>query len=148
MKRAAETGWAAAMRAFSFPLNVYAHLLQQVEGQADYLHFAVFEPGQNDVRRAQERASELLWQALPPPCRLLEVGIGLGTTLARLRAAGYDAHGITPEPAQIDAAHARHGTMPANGKRCCSRRARSTSRRWRCSRLPSACSWRVRPLSW
>lgn len=109
MKRAAEAGWAAAMRAFSFPLNVYAHLLQQLEGQADYLHFAVFEPGQNDVRRAQERASELLWQALPPPCRLLEVGIGLGTTLARLRAAGYDAHGITPEPAQIDAAHARHG---------------------------------------
>lgn len=102
--------------AFSFPLNVYAHLLQRLEGRADYLHFAVYADGEGsapgDVLRAQERASALLWQALPPPCRLLEVGIGLGTTLARLTDAGYDALGITPEPAQIEVAHARHGQRP------------------------------------
>ncbi len=94
---------------FSFPLNVFARMLSVREGRVDYLHFAVFEDGQRDVLRAQERASELLWQALPPPCRLLEVGIGLGTTLGQLLRAGYAARGITPEQAQIDVARQRQG---------------------------------------
>ena len=98
---------------FSFPLNVFARLLERLQGQVDYLHFAVYEGHQRDVLIAQERASELLWQALPPPCRLLEVGIGLGTTLARLRAAGFDALGLTPEAAQIEVAQQRHGLSPS-----------------------------------
>jgi hypothetical protein len=94
--------------AFAFPLNVYARLLELREGRVDYLHFGVFESPDEPVHQAQQRASELMWAALPPPCRLLEVGTGLGTTLARLRMSGYSAIGITPDGAQIEAAHERH----------------------------------------
>jgi hypothetical protein len=94
--------------AFAFPLNVYARLLELREGQVDYLHFGIFETPDEPVQQAQQRASDLMWAALPPPCRLLEVGIGLGTTLARLRASGYAATGITPDAAQIHAARERH----------------------------------------
>ncbi|MFO1326900.1 MAG: bifunctional class I SAM-dependent methyltransferase/GNAT family N-acetyltransferase [Rubrivivax sp.] len=94
---------------FSFPLNVYARLLELQEGRVDYLHFGVFERPDEPVLAAQQRASDLLWQALPPAGRLLEVGIGLGTTLARLRREGWSPLGITPEAAQIDVAQRRHG---------------------------------------
>jgi hypothetical protein len=98
---------------FAFPLNVYARILELREGKVDYLHYGVFDTPAEAVLAAQERASGLLWEALPRPCRLLEVGIGLGTTLARLRAAGYAATGITPDAAQVDAARARHGEAVA-----------------------------------
>ncbi|NRF66813.1 GNAT family N-acetyltransferase [Aquincola sp. S2] len=98
---------------FSFPLNVYARVLELREGQADYLHYGIFDRPDEPVAAAQQRASDLLWQALPPPCRLLEVGIGLGTTLARLRAAGYEACGITPDASQVAAARTRHGGIDA-----------------------------------
>jgi hypothetical protein len=97
-----------ATAAFAFPLNAYARLLELREGRVDYLHFGVFESPDEPVQDAQQRASDLLWECLPPPCRLLEVGIGLGTTLARLRAAGYAATGITPDHAQVEAARQRH----------------------------------------
>ena len=97
-----------ATAAFAFPLNVYARLLELREGRVDHLHFGVFESPGEPVLQAQQRASELLWQALPPPCRLLEIGTGLGTTLARLRASGFAATGITPDGAQVQAAHERH----------------------------------------
>jgi hypothetical protein len=93
---------------FAFPLNVYAHLLELREGRVDYLHYGVFQSPDEDVAVAQQRASELMHEALPSPCRLLEVGIGLGTTLSRLRAAGYAATGITPDGAQIQAARDRY----------------------------------------
>lgn len=96
-------------REFSFPLNVFAHVLERQEGRVDYLHFAAFERHDDPVLQAQERATAMLWSALPPPCRLLEVGIGLGTTLSRLGAAGYHALGITPDAAQIAQAIQRHG---------------------------------------
>lgn len=58
--------------------------------------------------------SELIQGHLPPPCRLLQVGVGSGSTLARLVAAGYAATGITPDAAQLARARARHGdTLPA-----------------------------------
>jgi hypothetical protein len=95
--------------AFAFPLNVYARLLELREGRADYLHYGVFDAPDEPVLVAQQRASDLMHDVLPGPCRLLEAGIGLGTTLARLRAAGYDACGITPDTAQIQAARERHG---------------------------------------
>lgn len=95
--------------AFSFPLNVYARLLERNEGRVDFLHFGVFSDGDDNVLRAQERADALMWQALPPPCRVLEVGIGLGTTLAQLTKQGYEATGITPEAAQIAEVRRRHG---------------------------------------
>lgn len=98
---------------FSFPLNVYARLLELQEGQVDYLHFGVFDHPDEPVLQAQQRATELLWQALPAPGRLLEVGIGLGTTLTRLLQQGWQPLGITPEPAQIEVAQERQGgTLP------------------------------------
>lgn len=98
-----------SIRDLTFPLNIYACLLEQGEGQVDHLHFAVFEEGQASVLQAQQHASDLLLRALPPPCRLLEVGIGLGTTLARLSDEGYAALGITPDVAEVELAHQRHG---------------------------------------
>jgi len=94
---------------FSFPLNVYARLLELQEGRVDYLHFGVFDHPDEPVLRAQQRASDLLWQALPAPGRVLEVGIGVGTTLARLWREGWQPLGITPEAAQIEVARKRHG---------------------------------------
>lgn len=103
--------------AFSFPLNVYALLLQLEEGEARYLHYGLFEHAQMTAGEAQQRASERLWQQLPPPCRLLDVGLGLGTSLARLSAEGYAALGISPDAAQLDWVRARHGHQLA--MRCC-----------------------------
>ena len=98
-----------SIRDLAFPLNIYASLLEQGEGQVDHLHFAVFEDGQSDVLRAQQHATDLLRRALPPPCRLLEVGIGLGTTLAHLTEEGYTVLGITPDAAEVELARQRHG---------------------------------------
>lgn len=94
---------------FAFPLNVYARMLEAGEGRLDYLHYGLFERDDEPVWQAQERASQRLWAALPPPCRVLEVGIGIGTTLRRLGEAGYQAVGITPDPAQVAEVQYRHG---------------------------------------
>ena len=94
---------------FAFPLNVYARLLELREGRVDHLHYGVFDAPDEPVLAAQQRAIGLLCGALPAPCRLLQVGIGLGATLARLRGAGHAAVGITPDAAQIAVARARHG---------------------------------------
>ncbi len=97
------------LKQFSFPLNAYAAMLLWAEGRVDYLHYGLFESIDEPIWQAQERASRRLWAQMPPPCRVLEVGVGLGDTLARLRQRGYDAVGITPEPAQANAVHERHG---------------------------------------
>lgn len=99
---------------FAFPLNVYARLLELEEGRADYLHYGLFEQPSDTAGMAQRRASELLWKHLPSPCRLLDVGLGLGTTLERLCRAGFEAVGLTPDATQIAFAKARHGMdLPA-----------------------------------
>jgi SAM-dependent methyltransferase len=84
-------------------------MLELDEGRLDYLHYGLFEHPDEPVWQAQERASRRLWQVLPPPCRVLEVGIGVGTTLRRLREAGYRATGITPDAAQVAEVRARLG---------------------------------------
>lgn len=94
---------------FAFPLNVYARMLERDEGRVDYLHYGLFEREGEPVLQAQERASARLWDVLPPPCRVLEVGIGVGTTLQRLMRAGYCATGITPDAAQVAVVRARLG---------------------------------------
>ncbi|MDK2122786.1 methyltransferase domain-containing protein [Parachitinimonas caeni] len=96
-------------QAFSFPLNAYAHVLWLETGEVRYLHYGLFEHLDESVTTAQERSTELLFAQLPPPCRLLEVGIGVGTTLSRLVAAGYQVTGITPDASQIAYVHAQHG---------------------------------------
>lgn len=99
---------------FSFPLNVYAHILEKEEGRVDYLHYGLFDQDGISASEAQANSTKLLWQHLPPPGKLLEVGIGLGTTLARLCSEGYAATGITPDASQIAYAKNRHGEdLPA-----------------------------------
>lgn len=97
-------------RDFYYPLNVFMHILTHEEGAVDYLHYGVFEREDEPIRTAQARSTELLLARLPPPpARILEVGIGLGTTLAGLTRAGYDAEGITPDVNQVATVRARYG---------------------------------------
>ncbi len=89
-------------RDFYYPLNVFMYVLSNEERAVPYLHYGLFEDPAESIAAAQERSTELLLSRLPPPpATLLEVGIGLGTTLARLAGMGYDATGITPDLKQI-----------------------------------------------
>lgn len=97
-------------RDFLYPLNVFMHMLTHEEGGVQYLHYGLFEGPADSIAVAQERSTEVLLQRLPPPpARLLEVGIGLGTTLARLTRLGYHATGITPDSGQIAMVRERYG---------------------------------------
>ena len=97
-------------RDFYYPLNVFMHILTHEEGDVPYLHYGLFESDDESLATAQERSTELLLSRLPPPrARLLEVGIGLGTTLHRLTQMGYDAVGITPDEKQIAVVRERYG---------------------------------------
>jgi len=99
-------------RDFPFPLNVLLTVLEREEGSANVvaMHYGLFEAPGDSIAAAQERSTALLLSRLPPPpARLLEVGIGLGTTLARLAAMGYAAEGLTPDPVQAAAARNRFG---------------------------------------
>ena len=100
----------APYRDFYYPLNVFMHILTHEEGDVPYLHYGLFESDQDSLPAAQERSTQLLLSRLPaPPARLLEAGIGLGTTLHRLTAMGYDAVGITPDEKQIAVVGQRYG---------------------------------------
>ncbi len=99
-----------AFRDFPFPLNVLLTVLEREEGSVQSMHYGLFETPGESIGAAQERSTALLLSRLPPPpARLLEVGIGLGTTLARLTDMGYAAEGITPDPVQAAAAKERFG---------------------------------------
>lgn len=93
----------------SFPTNVYAALLQWSEGRVEHLHCGLFDGVDEPVWQAQARANQRLRALMPPPCRVLKVGIGLGSILRELGAAGYDVLGITPCAFRSAAAQARHG---------------------------------------
>ncbi len=96
-----------------FPLNVFAHCLYLQEGCADYLHYGLFNQRESIhyiyVRQVQQRSTELLLSRLPPPCRVLEVGIGLGTTALQLADRGYTVTGISPDAQQVVLAKQRVG---------------------------------------
>ncbi len=97
-------------RDFYYPLNVFMHILTAEEGDVPYLHYGLFEHDEESIAIAQERSTELLLSRLPaPPARILEVGIGLGTTLDRLTRIGYRATGITPDAKQIAMVRERYG---------------------------------------
>ena len=114
MSSSAKDGITAQLRSVAFPLNVYARALELEEGQGHDLHYGLHETPDMPPAEARRRLAELLWRHLPPPCRLLEVGLGFGATLARLVAAGYAATGITPDPAKVGIARDRHGgNLPA-----------------------------------
>ena len=100
----------ALYRTFLFPLNVLTHILLTEEGDVPYLHYGLFEREDESIAVAQQRSTDLVLARLPPPPgRLLEVGVGLGTTFARLRRLGYEAEGITPDATQIAIARSRFG---------------------------------------
>ncbi|HTT07534.1 MAG TPA: methyltransferase domain-containing protein [Gammaproteobacteria bacterium] len=93
-----------------FPLNVYAEALRLEYGAVDSLHLGLMESGDASLARAQARATERLLALLPPPpCRVLEVGIGLGKTFERLSRSGYEVTGVTPDHQQIKAVQNRAG---------------------------------------
>lgn len=96
----------------TFPLNVYAHALLLQENRVDYLHYGLFQENQNDLGAAQQFSTDLLLRRLPAaPCRILEVGVGLGTMFSLLSQKGYQVHGITPDAQQIAQIHKRLGTQ-------------------------------------
>jgi SAM-dependent methyltransferase len=95
---------------FYYPLNVFMHILTHEEGGVTYLHYGLFERSDQSIGDAQERSTRLLLERLPPPpAKILEVGIGLGTTLRKLTRLGYDIEGITPDDQQIAMIRARDG---------------------------------------
>lgn len=97
-------------RGFPYPLNVFLHILAREEGVVAALHYGLFESKGDSIGTAQKRSTALLIDRLPPPpASLLEVGTGLGSTLARLAGLGYDAEGIAPDERQIAAARSRFG---------------------------------------
>ena len=97
-------------RDFLFPLNVFMFVLSNEEGGVRYLHYGFFDGPGDSIVAAQDRATEMLLSRLPqPPASILEAGIGLGTTLARLTREGYDATGITPDAHQIAMVRGRFG---------------------------------------
>jgi hypothetical protein len=101
---------APGYRDFFYPLNVFMHVISAEEGDPTCLHYGLFDDPAESLRGAQERSTELLLSRLPaPPCSILEVGIGLATTLARLTRMGYDIEGITPDDMQIAFVRAHHG---------------------------------------
>ncbi|MDA3970922.1 MAG: GNAT family N-acetyltransferase [Desulfobulbaceae bacterium] len=98
----------------TFPLNVYAHLLFLELGRVDYLHYGIWDENHTDVTSAQNYSTELILKNLPaPPCEILEIGIGLGTTFGLLSERGYAVTGLTPDPYQHDIA--RKGNINAAG---------------------------------
>ena len=99
----------AMVRQFSFPLNVYAWLIEQEGGRVEHLHYGLFERPDETAAVAQQRAADLLFAHLPAPCRVLDVGSGLGTTLQRLMANDYRPQGLTPDAAQVEAIRQRLG---------------------------------------
>lgn len=97
-------------RDFYYPLNVFMHILTHEEGAVSYLHYGLFDSPDDSLATAQERSTELLLSRLPAhPARLLEVGIGLGTTLQRLTKMGYEVEGITPDEKQVAMVRERYG---------------------------------------
>jgi SAM-dependent methyltransferase len=97
-------------RDFYYPLNVFMHILTHEEGDVTYLHYGLFTHPDERIQSAQERSTEMLVSRLPPPpARLLDVGVGLGTTLHRLTSLGYDVTGISPDDKQIAMVAARYG---------------------------------------
>lgn len=102
--------------AFPFPLSVLARVIESREGKVTSLHYGLFDSPADSLAGAQQRSTALVFEKLPPPpSSVLEVGIGLGETLARLVRSGYDAEGITPDAAQLAIARSRVGNLRIHG---------------------------------
>lgn len=99
-----------AYREFYYPLNVFMHILTREEGGVTYLHYGLFDRVDEAIGEAQEHSTELLLTRLPaPPASILDVGVGVGTTLSRLTSMRYDVTGITPDSKQVAMVKSRFG---------------------------------------
>ncbi|MDM8569458.1 class I SAM-dependent methyltransferase, partial [Thiotrichales bacterium HSG1] len=67
-----------------------------------------------DAKIAQQRSTDFLLDKLPKPCRILEIGVGLGTTALQLAELGHMVTGITPDAEQV--AIAKNNIADSNGK--------------------------------
>ena len=86
-----------------YPLNIYKKALDLERGGIEYLHYGLVNYPDEPPENAQQRATDYLLENLPsPPRELLEVGLGLGTTLYELDKRGYLVTGISPDAAQIE----------------------------------------------
>jgi 2-polyprenyl-3-methyl-5-hydroxy-6-metoxy-1,4-benzoquinol methylase len=90
----------------NFPFNIFAHAFCLQEGSVDYLHYGTFHQGESiqnvSIREVQQRSIDLLFSYLPPPpCRILIVDIGLGTTALQLAERGYTVTGISSNSQQV-----------------------------------------------
>lgn len=86
-----------------FPLNVFAYCICAQEAKVEYLHYGLFAETESfqNAKIAQQRATDFLFSKLPKPCRILEIGVGLGTTATQLAKLGYTITGISPDAKQI-----------------------------------------------
>lgn len=99
-----------AYRQFYYPLNVFMHILTREEGGVTYLHYGLFDRADESIGAAQEHSTELLLARLPaPPASILDVGVGVGTTLSRLTSMRYHVTGITPDSEQAAMVKSRFG---------------------------------------
>lgn len=90
----------------AFPHNVYAPALLLQGGRVDSLHYGLFEGDQPSWGALQQYSIDLLLSRLPSvPSRILEVGVGLGTTFSLLSQQGYQVHGIAAEAQQLALIH-------------------------------------------
>ncbi|MDT8363077.1 MAG: GNAT family N-acetyltransferase [Nitrosomonas sp.] len=93
-----------------FPLNVYAYVLLLETGCVNALHYGLFKDENTTIQQAQQYSTDLILSRIPDEIkRILEVGVGLGTTLFQLKQQGYEVHGITPDPEQITLLQKRFG---------------------------------------
>ncbi len=95
----------------TFPLNAFALATWLEEGQVNYLHYGLFDADHPNLLAAQGQSTELILERLPAPgVQILEIGIGLGTTAARLVDLGYRVIGIAPDAMQVAIAREKAGT--------------------------------------
>ncbi len=95
----------------TFPLNAFACATWLEEGQVNYLHYGLFDADHTSLLAAQGQSTTLILERLPDPgAQILEIGIGLGTTAARLVALGYHVIGIAPDAMQVAIAREKAGT--------------------------------------
>ena len=97
------------LTSLTYPLNVYAALLEKDAGSAVHLHYGYFMHHDEPIQQAQNNAVDLLWEQLPSEGKILEVGCGLGGLTHKLVSLGYDVTGITPDPQQCEFAYSRYG---------------------------------------
>jgi len=93
---------------------------QQLLG-VDDLHYGLWENdievSFNNVTKAQQRYTEKLLSAFPPPAagvRILDIGCGTGHILSQMLARGYQADGVIPAPGLSKLVQQRLQAFPGN----------------------------------